>query len=261
MESMRRLLSIMERLRGPEGCPWDREQTMRSLRPYVLEEAHEVAAAIDEGDPVQLRSELGDLLLQVVFLAQLAREQGLFGFEDVARAISDKLVRRHPHVFGDARADSVGEVWQRWESIKQAEREADGADTSRLDGVPRALPALVRARLLSDKAARAGFDWPGPREALEKMREEAAELETELGSGDAARLDEEFGDLLFALVSVGRHLGLDPEGALARACDKFDARFRDAERKARANGTPLEELGPDDLDALWRQAKERPAQD
>ncbi|RMF75797.1 MAG: nucleoside triphosphate pyrophosphohydrolase, partial [Acidobacteria bacterium] len=238
--------------------PWDREQTVRSLRPFVLEEAHEVAAAIDTGDPEQLRGELGDLLLQVVFLAQLAREQGLFTFEDVARGIADKLVRRHPHVFGDATAGSVDEVWQRWDAIKRRERSEAGDEGSRLDGVPRALPALVRARLLGDKAARAGFDWRSPEDVLVKVREELAELEQTIGRDAPDRVDEEFGDLLFALASLGRHLGLDPEGSLARACDKFSARFRDVERRARERGQALEELDDETLDALWNAASGRP---
>ncbi len=250
-----RLVEIMARLREPGGCPWDREQTFRSLRPYVLEEAFEVAEALDRGEPDALREELGDLLLQVVFLARLAEEEGLFDLEDVATGIADKLVRRHPHVFGNRAAGSVGEVWKRWEEVKREEREErDQGSASRLDGIPRALPALVRARLLADKAARAGYDWPGPREILAKVREEAAELEGVLEAG-SERVEEELGDLLFAVASLARRLGVDPEGALARAGAKFEDRFRAAERLAREEGRELEEMEDEELDRLWRRVK------
>jgi len=254
-----RLVEIMARLRGPGGCPWDREQTFRSLRPYVLEEAFEVAEAIDREAPAALREELGDLLLQVVFLARLAEEEGLFDLEDVAEGISAKLVRRHPHVFGDRSAGSVGEVWKRWEEIKREERERKHqVDASRLDGIPRALPALVRARLLADKAARAGYDWPGPAAIVDKIREETDELAAALGDGgEPAAVEEELGDLLFAVASLARRLGIDPEGALARANAKFEDRFREAERLARRAGKELEDMGPEELDTLWRRVKGR----
>lgn len=257
MKNVQRLVEIMERLRAPEGCPWDREQTFETLRPYVLEEAYEVAEAIDAGDRSALRGELGDLLLQVVFQAQIAREEGLFDFDDVAAAIADKLVRRHPHVFGEDEASSVEEVWKRWESVKRAEREAEeGArPSSRLDGIPTALPGLLRARLLSDKAARAGFDWPEVAGILDKAREELDEVEEALESGNEARIDEELGDLLFALASLARRAGLDPEGAIGRANRKFGARFRRVEGYAREQGRELEDLGPAALDALWQRSK------
>ncbi len=258
-EAVDRLVEIMARLRGPGGCPWDREQTFRSLRPYVLEEAFEVAEAIDRESPAALREELGDLLLQVVFLSRLAEEEGLFTLDDVAEEISAKLVRRHPHVFGDRPADSVGEVWKRWEEIKREEREGKReGSASRLDGIPRALPALVRARLLADKAARAGYDWPDAPAIVDKVREETEELAAVLaGGGGPGAAEEELGDLLFAAASLARRLGLDPEGALARANAKFEERFREAERLAREAGRELEEMDPDELDALWRRVKER----
>ncbi len=254
-----RLVEIMARLRGPGGCPWDREQTFRSLRPYVLEEAFEVAEAIDRESPAALREELGDLLLQVVFLARLAEEAGLFDLEDVAEGISAKLVRRHPHVFGDRPVGSVGEVWKRWEEIKREEREERRqGDASRLDGIPRALPALVRARLLADKAARAGYDWPDAAAIVDKVREETDELAAALGrEGKGGPVEEELGDLLFAVASLARRLGIDPEGALARANAKFEERFRAAERLAREAGKELEQMGTEELDALWRRVKER----
>ncbi len=251
-----RLVGIMARLRGPGGCPWDREQTFRSLRPYVLEEAFEVAEAIDRGEPAALREELGDLLLQVVFLARLAEEEGLFDLDGVAESISAKLVRRHPHVFGDRPASSVGEVWKRWEEIKREEREErETGPGSRLDGIPRALPSLLRARLLADKAARAGYDWPDPAAILDKVREETGELAAALAGEGRERVEEELGDLLFAAASLGRRLGIDPEGALARANARFEKRFREAERLAREAGTELEDLDADALDALWKRVK------
>ncbi|NJN65110.1 MAG: nucleoside triphosphate pyrophosphohydrolase [Acidobacteria bacterium] len=258
MDEISRLISIMAKLREPGGCPWDREQTPSTLRPYVLEEAYEVAEAIDSGDHEELRLELGDLLLQVVFLSRVAEEQGWFDFHAVARGIADKLVRRHPHVFGDASAETVAEVWRRWDAIKEAERAARGVDgdpVSRLDGVPKALPALARARLLTEKAARAGFDWNGASDVLVKVKEELAETEAVLGGDDPARRDEEIGDLLFAITSLARHAGVDAEGSLGRACAKFTHRFRHVERLARERGLSLDALDPAALDDLWNEAK------
>lgn len=259
MASVERLLEIMARLRGPGGCPWDREQTPRTLRPYVLEEAHEVAEAIDADDPRALRGELGDLLLQVVFLSQIAEEEGWFAFSDVADAISDKLVRRHPHVFGDASAESVDEVWKRWEEIKRAEREAEGEDAeapspSLLDGVPKASPALLRARIVANKASRAGFDWPDADAVAGKVREEIDEVLAARPEGDE-RLDEEIGDLLFAVTSLARHVGVDPEGALHRATTKFSERFRAVEAEVEREGQRFDDLDAVRLDALWERVK------
>ncbi len=262
MDAMDRLLSIMARLREPGGCPWDREQTAASLRTYVLEEAYEVTEAIDEDDWAKLGEELGDLLLQVVFLARVAEERGAFRFEDVARGIGEKLVRRHPHVFADATADDVGAVWKRWEAIKAEERAAKAAAAggaeaaaapSRLDGIPRHMPALPKARLLADKAARAGFDWPAPDAIVDKIVEEADEVRAALG--DPAHCAEEIGDLLFATASLARRVKADPEAALEHANRKFARRFRSVEAAAAARGVTLESLDAGALDALWNEAK------
>ncbi|MCU0223082.1 MAG: nucleoside triphosphate pyrophosphohydrolase [Acidobacteria bacterium] len=259
MDSTDRLIAIMARLRGEGGCPWDREQTPRTLRPYVLEEAHEVAEAIDGGDWDELRDELGDLLLQVAFLSRIAEEEGRFRFDDVAAAISDKLERRHPHVFGDAQAKRVEDVWRRWDEIKRAEKagtaEDGGPDASRLAGIPRGLPALGRAAAVADKASRAGFDWPEPAGIVDKLAEETAELRAALAAGDRDHAEEELGDLLFAAASLARRLKIDPEGALARATAKFVARFRSVEEGAAADGVRLEDLGPAELDRRWNAAK------
>ncbi len=259
MDSTDRLIAIMARLRGEGGCPWDREQTPRTLRPYVLEEAHEVAEAIDGGDWGELRDELGDLLLQVAFLARIAEEEGRFRFDDVAAAISDKLERRHPHVFGDAQAQRVEDVWRRWDEIKRAEKaggaEDGGPAASRLAGIPRGLPALGRAAAVADKASRTGFDWPEPSGIVDKLAEETAELRAALAAGNRDHAEEELGDLLFAAASLARRLKIDPEGALARATAKFAARFRRVEDSAAADGVRLEELGPAELDRRWNAAK------
>lgn len=260
MNATDRLIAIMARLRGENGCPWDREQTPRSLRPYVLEEAHEVAEAIDGGCWDDLREELGDLLLQVAFLARIAEEEGRFRFEDVANAISAKLERRHPHVFGDAEASRVEDVWRRWDEIKRAEKagpkvDGGGPPVSRLDGIPRGLPALGRAALVADKASRAGFDWPQPAGILDKLVEEVEELRAALAGGDRDHAEEELGDLLFAAASLARRLKIDPEGALARATTKFAERFRRVEDAAAADGVRLEDLEAAELDRRWNAAK------
>lgn len=263
-EQLRRLLGIMAKLRSPGGCPWDREQTATTLRKYVLEEAYEVADAIDGGDPATLRDELGDLLLQVVFQARVAEEAGQFAFEDVARAIGDKLVRRHPHVFGDFDAQNVEAVWKKWEQIKADERAAAGRSPeqagSRLDGIPKALPALPKARLIADKAARAGFDWPDADAIVDKIEEELGEIREALARAANAphamdAVCEEIGDLLFATASLARRLGVDPDGCLEGANRKFAARFRTVEALARERGLALEELTPGQIDALWNEAK------
>ncbi len=252
-----RLLAIMARLRGPDGCPWDREQTPATLKPYILEEACEVLDALDEGDPDKLADELGDLLLQVVFQAQLASEAEQFDFHDVARAIADKLVRRHPHVFGDVRVESSGEVIRNWNSIKEAE--SDAPAQSVLDGVPQSLPSLQRARELQKKAARVGFDWPSPDPVHEKIREELDEFFDALEGGDSEASEEEFGDLLFSLVNLGRKLHLHPELALRRAATKFENRFRALERRVEASGRTLEGCSLEELDAEWNAVKQQAA--
>src|SRR5580704_5491602 len=253
-----RLLQIMARLRHSEdGCPWDREQDFSTIAPYTIEEAYEVADAIERGDMSGLKDELGDLLLQVVFHARMAEEAGLFAFDDVANAISDKMVRRHPHVFGDAEIASVAAQNEAWEAHKAAERQArarqNGAADSVLDGVALALPALLRAAKISRRAARIGFDWPDARAVIPKLVEEIGELDAELDRGAlAAALEEEMGDLLFAAANLARKLDIEPETALRRATAKFERRFRRVEALAAERS-----IGPDvdALEALWQEVK------
>jgi ATP diphosphatase len=268
-----RLLAIMARLRDPAGgCPWDVEQTFTTIAPHTIEEAYEVADAIARGDLSGLKDELGDLLLQVVFHARMAEEQGAFAFADVAEAICDKLVRRHPHVFADARIDSAEAQTRAWESHKAEERAANAANgdadepvDGTLAGVTLGLPALVRAAKLQSRAARVGFDWPDVRSALPKIDEELAELKAEIegevqaGPADEARrrdrLEDELGDLLFAVVNVARKLTIDPEAALRRANGKFERRFAGIEARLREDGRALEGTPLAELDRLWDEVK------
>jgi nucleoside triphosphate diphosphatase len=249
-----RLLAIMARLRDPKGgCPWDREQDFRTIAPYTIEEAYEVADAIERNDLAALKDELGDLLLQVVFHARMAEEDGHFAFDDVAAAISDKMVRRHPHVFGDVEIASVAAQNEAWEAHKAAERQATGGDDSVLDGVALALPALLRAAKISRRAARIGFDWPDARAVLPKIAEEIAELEAEIDRNAApAALEEEMGDLLFAAANLARKLEVEPETALRRATAKFERRFRRVEALAAERGVGRD---LDTLEALWNEVK------
>lgn len=250
-----RLLAIMARLRDPErGCPWDREQDFASIAPYTIEEAYEVADAIERLDMGGLKDELGDLLLQVVFHARMAEEEGQFAFEDVAAAIADKMVRRHPHVFGDVEIHSVAAQNEAWEAHKAAERAQHGDDTqSVVDGVALALPALLRAAKISRRAARIGFDWPDARAVIPKIAEEIAELEAELDvGGPPAALEEEIGDLLFAAANLARKLEVEPETALRRATAKFERRFRQVEALAAERGIGHD---LDALEALWQEVK------
>jgi MazG family protein len=251
-----RLLAIMARLRDPaRGCPWDREQDFATIAPYTIEEAYEVADAIERGDMTALKDELGDLLFQVVFHARMAEEAGLFGFGDVAEAIADKMERRHPHVFGDAEIASVAAQNEAWEAHKAAERQASGAPASVLDGVARALPALLRAAKISRRAARIGFDWPDARAVIPKLAEEIAELEAELDQGaDPAMVEEEMGDLLFAAANLARKLDIEPETALRRATAKFERRFRQVEALAAERGIGRD---LDALEALWQEVKQK----
>jgi len=252
--AIERLLGIMARLRDPErGCPWDREQDFATIVPYTIEEAYEVADAIERHDMAALKDELGDLLLQVVFHARMAEEAGLFAFDDVAAAISDKMVRRHPHVFGDAEIAGVAAQNEAWEAHKAKEREAAGAADSVLDGVALALPALLRAAKLSRRAARIGFDWPDARAVIPKLAEEIGEIETEMMQGGApARLEDEVGDLLFAAANLARKLDIEPETALRRATAKFERRFRRVEALAAERGIGRD---LDALEALWQEVK------
>ncbi len=254
---LERLLAIMARLRDPDGgCAWDLQQTFASIAPYTLEEAYEVADAIERNDLSDLKEELGDLLLQVVFHARMAEEQGAFAFEDVATAICDKMVRRHPHVFGEAAYDGVAEQGAAWETIKAAERAAKGAHRSGvLDDVPAGLPGLVRAAKLTGRAARVGFDWPDALAIMDKLREETAELEAEIASGDKAKAREELGDLLFVCANLARKLDVDPEDTLRAANAKFIRRFGFIERALAAQGRRPEQSDLAEMDALWDEAK------
>jgi MazG family protein len=254
-ETFTRLVDIMARLRGPGGCPWDHEQSPESLRPYLLEEVYEVLEAIEQGDPHALRDELGDLLLQIVFQSQLAAEAGRFTIAEVAAAIADKLVRRHPHVFGDVQVRDAQEVARNWSRIKAEERRRKGEDGDLFAGVPAALPALVRAQQVGEKAAHVGLDWPAATDVLEKVREEQRELETALATEDRAAIEHELGDLLLTLASLARHLDLSPELALRAACDRFMTRARRAQSAAQTRGHSLSDLPPEEREQLWQAAK------
>lgn len=252
------LLAIMARLRDPaSGCPWDVAQTFGTIAPYTIEEAYEVVDAIDRKDYAALKDELGDLLLQVVFHARIAEEQGLFDFSDVVAAISDKLVRRHPHVFGDASYASVEEQSRAWNEIKRAERAAGGdVDASALAGVARGLPEWQRAKKLCDKAAGVGFDWPGPAPVLEKLEEEIAEVRAEFDANAGHdRLLDEIGDVAFVLVNLARHAKVDFSAALRHANAKFERRFRRMEQLAAQAGEMLDGKSLEQQDALWNRAK------
>jgi tetrapyrrole methylase family protein/MazG family protein/ATP diphosphatase len=253
-----RLVEIMARLRAPEGgCPWDVEQTFASIARYTIEEAYEVADAIERDDLGDLKDELGDLLLQVVFHARMAEEAGAFDFAGVARAINDKMVRRHPHVFGDVTHKDLAEQTRAWEAIKAGERAAKRADASAsvLDGVPTGLPALTRALKLSQRAARVGFVWPSAAEVLAKLREEVAELEAEVAAGDVDKAREELGDVLFVCANLARELDVEPEAALRTTNAKFVRRFKYIEQELAARGSSPEQSDLAEMDALWDAAK------
>jgi nucleoside triphosphate diphosphatase len=252
---LRRLLDIMAALRDPaHGCPWDREQSFATIAPYTIEEAHEVADAIARRDFPALQDELGDLLFQVVYHARMAQEADLFAFADVARAISDKMLRRHPHVFGDAAARSAEAQSAAWEAQKSAERAAQ-AHNGTLAGVPVGLPALTRAAKLTARAARVGFDWPDPAAVLDKLDEEIAELRAELTDADPERLADEVGDLLFVLANLARKLSLDPEECLRGANRKFTRRFNAMEDSTANEGKTLSEMTLDEMEARWQAVK------
>jgi MazG family protein len=264
-ERFERLVSIMRTLRGPGGCPWDREQTHASLRPFVLEETYEVLEAIESGTPAELKEELGDFLFEAVFLAQISQEAGEFGIADAIDAICDKLVRRHPHVFArDPQAEPLtsGQVIEKWETLKARERTAAGQEPERpkttLSGVPRTLPSLLRAYELSARAAAVGFDWARAADVLAKIEEEVAEVRREVESGDIghlSRAEDEMGDLLFAIANLSRKLGIEPESALRRATEKFTARFEAVERAFATAGRPLGEATLDEMEEAWQRVK------
>jgi len=252
-----RLLEVVRRLRDPErGCPWDKEQSFATIAPYTIEEAYEVADAIRREAWAELAGELGDLLLQVVYHAQIAEEAGLFDFEQVAQGIAEKMIRRHPHVFGDAVVESAAAQRRAWEEVKAAERAGKASDPSVLADVPLALPALTRAEKLQRRAARIGFDWPEPAPILAKIEEELAEVRASLEAREPReKLAEELGDLLFAVVNLARRLEIDAEEALRAANAKFERRFRAVEARARASGSDPAQLDLAALDRLWEEVK------
>ncbi len=260
MKQTERLLQIMAKLRDPEGgCPWDLEQDFSTIVPYTIEEAYEVADAIAKDDRAALKEELGDLLLQVVFHSQMAKEEGSFTFEEVAEAISDKMVARHPHVFGDADVRDAEAQTRAWEEQKAAERAAKGEGESVLDGVALALPAITRAEKLQKRAARIGFDWPNSRAVIAKVQEETLELQEELARDELRQsaIEEEYGDLLFAVVNVGRHIGgeKDAETILRNANAKFERRFRHVESQLKRLAIPMGSATLAQMESLWEEAK------
>jgi len=260
-EWFERLVALQARLRAPDGCPWDREQTHATLRTYLIEEAYEVLDAMKSGDDAKFANEMGDLLLQVVFHSQIAAEEKRFTVEDVIREVHEKMVRRHPHVFGEKRARDAAEVLRNWEQIKAQERQGDGAGKkeedakSLLDGVPRTLPATMEGLQLTRKAARAGFDWEDAQGVFEKLGEECAELRDASGLKDAGKMEEEMGDLLFAAVNLARFLQVDPEIALKNANAKFSRRFREMERLAAERGKAFVDVARAEKERLWGEAK------
>lgn len=244
------LAGIMARLRAPDGCPWDREQSYKDIAAHTLEETHEVLAAIDRQDYAGLCEELGDLLLQILFYAQIAREEGRFTIDDVVAAITKKLIHRHPHVFGEKKISDPDQVVEQWEKLKQEE-----GKKSIISGVPPALPSLLKAFRLGEKTSRVGFDWPDAEGILAKVEEEAHELHEARQQGQEERVDHEYGDLLFTLANLGRFLGIDPEGSLRRASERFSERFQRIEAEAEAMGRPLQSLTASEWDELWEKAK------
>jgi tetrapyrrole methylase family protein / MazG family protein len=260
-EWFEKLVAVQARLRAPDGCPWDREQTHASLRTYLIEEAYEVLEAMESGDDAKFAEEMGDLLLQIVFHSQIAKEEGRFTVADVIREVHDKMVRRHPHVFGEKRAKDAAEVLKNWEQLKKEERAARGGEgkkqESLMDGVSKALPAALEGFQLTRRGARIGFDWGNVDGVFEKLKEEARELQLELASGGkkSARTEEEMGDLLFAAVNIARWLEIDPEIALKKANAKFAARFRTMEARAAESGRKLADVPREEMEQLWDQAK------
>ncbi|MGH9812067.1 MAG: nucleoside triphosphate pyrophosphohydrolase [Candidatus Acidiferrales bacterium] len=250
--SFEEVVQLMARLRAPDGCPWDREQTHRSLRTYLLEESYEVLDAIERDDAEALKDELGDLLLQVIFHAQMAQEQGRFGIDEVLTGLHEKLVRRHPHVFAEGKAETAQQVVHNWEALKAAER---NNRSSALEGVSEHVPALLEAYQLTRKAAQVGFDWEKPEDVLAKLDEEVGEVRKELAAGETGRVEEELGDLLFVVVNLARKLKVDPEVALRRANRKFVERFRRIESELARQGKRPQDSTLAEMDALWERAK------
>lgn len=251
------LLDVMARLRGEQGCPWDREQTRTSLKPYLIEEAYEALEALDGSQRDAILEELGDLLFQVVFHAQIAREEGEFNMADLLQRLVDKMVRRHPHVFGEGKVSTAREAYSQWERLKHEEASREGVRRSVLDGLPRNLPALLRAQRMQEKAARAGFDWKDAQGAWTKVKEEIREVEESLTRDNRPKLQEELGDLLFAIVNVARSSGLDAEGCLRRSAEKFRRRFMLMEDERASLGKTLENASLEEWDVFWEAVKER----
>lgn len=252
MTSFQELLDIMVTLRSESGCPWDKEQTRESLKPFLIEETYEVIEALDEGDAEKIKEELGDLLFQVVFHCQIAKEHGEFSIEDVVDKIGSKMITRHPHVFGDAEFKTSKEVLRQWEERKKEER---GPRKSIIEGVPRKLPSLLRAHRLQSIAARVGFDWERAEDAVAKLDEELEEFRAALDSKEIDKIEDELGDILFAMVNVSRFVGVNPENAMGKTISKFISRFRYIEMKAAESGRGLSDMTLDEMDALWEEAK------
>ena len=250
---MLKLVELMAKLRSPDGCPWDREQTHASLRPYLIEEAYEALDAIDDADDEHLREELGDVLLQVVFHAQIAHEDGRFDFDEVEATIVEKLIRRHPHVFGNDEATTSAQVLQNWEKIKQLEHGENRQSV--LDGLPRQMPALLYAYRIQEKVAKVNFDWKDVRDVLAKVREEIDELEEAIDGTVKERMEQEIGDLFFSVVNLSRHMGIPPEDALRKSNQRFSERFRYIEKALELKGERIEQASFERLDELWEEAK------
>jgi MazG family protein len=251
-DPFRELVAILAKLRSPDGCPWDREQTFDSLRPYLLEETYEILQTIDEKKYARLKEELGDLMMHIVFQAQVAREAGLFEIDDVIRSINEKLIRRHPHVFGDTEVTDSQEVIENWEKIK-----LDEGPKRLLGGVPRTQPALLRAFRVQEKASGVGFDWKRDREVISKILEEIKELRKAKAQGDPERIDEEFGDLLFSIVNLARFWGVTPEEALRKTTEKFIRRFGYIEDVLKVQGRDVKTATLEEMDAIWEEAKKK----
>ncbi len=249
-ETFEKLVGILERLRAPDGCPWDREQTYKDIAPHTLEEVHEVLDAIDRNDLDGLREELGDLLLQIIFYAQIAKEEKKFTIDDVVESINKKLIHRHPHVFGEAKVKDSGEVLERWEQLKFQE-----GKKSVVGGVPKALPALLKAYRLGEKTARVGFDWEDAEGILAKLEEETRELHEARKTKDESQVEHEYGDLLFTMANIGRFLGVDPEGALRKATERFIKRFKSMEDEITKEKKDMQKLSAKEWDTLWEKAK------
>lgn len=262
-EEIERLLSIMKRLREPGGCPWDREQDLFSLRPFILEEAYELVDAIENNDPPSIAEECGDLLLQVVFVARICMEEGLFELADSIKALNEKLLRRHPHVFGSETIETSSGVRKNWDMIKQGERRRKREDSSLFAGIPPSLPALVKSRQIQDRAAKVGFDWKQGdlKPLLDKIQEEIGELEEALASSDREHIEEEIGDVFFVLVNLSRHLEIEAEFSLQRANRKFEDRFRFVEKSVEKGGRPWSDYSLEELEILWDNAKKEKARD